>query len=297
MSSTNALPEPLRRLDAPPVFVVGEPRSGTTWVYDLLVFPDEVCGILESWLFTPGLGLGSLFDRAHWDAERVEEVSRLAGRRLGLGQLLTRGELVEQVRTISADWLGRKLEPRHRFLVEKTPLHLHFVETIAEVYPEARFVHVLRDGRDVAVSVDAAARSWNPGWRPLDRRGIYRFAQRWRVAMGHASRLRELLGSRFLEVRYEDLGADPEGAVRRLYAFCGFPEGDLASRAVEATDFRRYEGRGEDRFRRRGVRGEWRERLDRLDALLFQLGARDALVGRDYERSRLWWMGHRRRRS
>lgn len=297
MSTTETLPGPLRQLEAPPIFVVGEPRSGTTWVYDLLVFPESAGGVLESWMFTPGLGFGSLFHRGHWDADHVERTSRLAGGRLGLGQLLSREELVRQVREISADWLGRALEPHHRFLVEKTPLHLHVVETIAEVYPEARFVHVLRDGRDVAVSMDAAARSWNPGWRPLGRRGVHRFAKGWRRAMRRAADLRGSLGPRFLEVRYEDLKAEPEGATRRLYAFCEYPDDGMVRRAVESTDFRRHAATGEDRFRRRGTRGEWRERMDRLDAFLFQLGAREILVERGYEGSRWWWVRHRRSES
>ena len=44
-----------------------------------------------------------------------------------------------------------------RFAVEKSPWHLHELRLIAEVLPEARFVNVLRDGRDVAVSLSRPA--------------------------------------------------------------------------------------------------------------------------------------------
>jgi hypothetical protein len=93
----------------------------------------------------------------------------------------------------------------------KTPRHVIFIPTLAERFPEARFVHIVRDGRDVTLSllevdddmpdVRTAARFW-----------------RDRVMAGRVDGTR-LGAERYVEVRYEDLLEDPEGELRRLCAF------------------------------------------------------------------------------
>ena len=54
------------------------------------------------------------------------------------------------------------------------------LSTIAEIFPEARVIHCLRDGRDVAVSIQAAARSWAPQWRDRMGRNTFAAARSWR---------------------------------------------------------------------------------------------------------------------
>lgn len=97
-------------LDAPPVFVVGSARSGTTWVLDAYRTHPLVAGVFESKLFARPHGLSGLLHDDHW-----------SGRRSGLGVLTSRDEVVEVVRELASGWLAGALRPEHRFLVEKTP--------------------------------------------------------------------------------------------------------------------------------------------------------------------------------
>lgn len=286
----------LSQLAAPPVFVVGGHRSGTTWVFDILTHPAEVAGVFESWLFTPDHGLGGLLHWGNWKPDHIEKLVKRFERRPGLGQLVDRDEVVDTCRRLAESWLGRVLEPHHRYIVEKSPSHLDAVETIRELWPDARFVHVVRDGRDVLVSRRAAL-SWDRVFLPK-KLNTYREAQRWAGAMSRGRFLAGELGNTYTEIRYEDLAGDPHRGVRRLFDFCGIRVGDaVVASAIEATDFRRHYTGGATEFRRAGRVGDWRTRLGFVDRLLFHRGAGSALEDRGYETSRLWWLTRRKARQ
>jgi hypothetical protein len=98
--------------------------------------------------------------------------------------------------------------------------HLPLLERL---FPDARFVHLVRDGRDAALSFLAmpegiVTRTWA---HPRDAAG---FACQWRTELEAAVALGARVGSgRFLEVRYERLAAAPEETVRAICAFAGLP--------------------------------------------------------------------------
>lgn len=274
------------RLAAPPVFVVGAARSGTTWVYDILTAHPEVAGAYETWLFTPANGLGALFTDAHWPAKHS-----------GLGKLLPREKVLVVAREAAERVLSEAVCEGRRFLVEKSPNHLYAIPLIEEVLPGCRFIHVLRDGRDVGVSVRAATRSWVPAWRETFGKSIRASARFWCNAVDVARRHGALVGERFLEVRYEDLRGDPETSVRRLFAFAGIPlDEERLERILEKTDFDRNFKPDPDGFRRKGQVGDWLTELGLRDRYAFHRIAFGTLEKLGYESDRLWWLRPGRRR-
>ncbi len=278
--------DPLRQLASGPVFVVGAARSGTTWVYDILTFPEEVAGVYESWMFTRDRGVGALL-----------ATERSLSGRSGLGRCFERQAVLQEVRSFVSDLLAVKLEPHHRFLVEKSPSHIFSMPLIHEVLPTARFIHVLRDGRDVSVSVRQAAKSWVPQWRQTFGRSTYTSGRAWKAAVRRAREDGALLGDSFLEVRYEDLKADPISTCARLFQFCQIPADRLLlEKVVAATDFDRNYRPSETGFRRGGRVGDWKSSFSLADALIFNLAAGEALIEAGYETSRRWLPPLRRRR-
>ena len=270
--------DPLARLESGPIFVVGAARSGTTWVYDILTAHSQVAGAYETWLFTMNQGVGNLFGPAHYPPGHS-----------GLGRSYPREQVVREVREFTARLLAQRLGPAHRFLVEKSPSHVMTMPLIQEIYPDARFVHVLRDGRDVCVSVRQAAKSWAPRWRESFGRSVYTSAWAWKQTIRRTLRDGPGLGEALLEIRFEDLKADPIAGIARLFDHCRIPwERELLDQIATKTDFEANYRSSESDFRRGGRVGDWRSRFTLIDRLVFNLAAGATLIDTHYEANRRW---------
>jgi len=271
---------PFDQLKRDPVFVLGAPRSGTTWVYDILTAHPQVAGIYESWLFTRKDGLLSLMTEAHWPPGHS-----------GLGNLLRREELLGYLKNLVMEIASHAIKPQHRYLVEKSPSHVSAMPFIRELFPTARFIHVLRDGRDVSVSILAAADAWAPQWKKHFGRSVRTAAGFWKTVVGRARRNMAAMRGNCLEIRYEALSRAPHAAYRRLYDFCGIPyDEEILETVFQKTDFKRnYTGKNSG-FRRHGQPGDWRRALGPADIAIFHAVAGRMLVSLGYEESRAWWL-------
>jgi hypothetical protein len=95
---------------------------------------------------------------------------------------------------------------------DKTPAYLTNIGEIGAALPEARFVHLIRDGRDVALSIMRMPEADRPMRNP-DTVGLV--ATRWSRRIERARRQAEQL-PHYLEVRFEELVAEPEATLRRV---------------------------------------------------------------------------------
>jgi hypothetical protein len=209
---------------------------------------------------------------------------------------------------------------------DKTPfLSADAIRELAQIHPSARVVHVIRDGRDVAIS--SKHHVWNRSigaggiheLDPADReiRDRYRSdpaafreqgrsifapewlegtAREWAEMVARArSDARALLNGRYLEVHYEDMLSDPLETTRELL---GFLDADTTNpaveRCVESASFERAtRGRslGDERpteFLRNGLAGQWREVFTSADRETFKREAGDVLIELGYEGDRSW---------
>jgi hypothetical protein len=190
------------------VFLVGSPRSGTTWLQQLLLLHPSIATAGEMHVFCEGVG--ALFDNHDGDDPHT-----------GLSGWVTRPELVAAVRVLVDDLmttLRDATRPAATHVLDKTPNHVPYAARLAEVYPDAAFVQIIRDGRD---SVASAHDLWS--WSS-DYAAPAQVAARWRDAVldcrTHLSHLR------YHEVRYEDLLADTTAGLARIYDVIGLPYDD-----------------------------------------------------------------------
>jgi Sulfotransferase family len=276
------------RLQIRPVFVVGVPRSGTTWVQRILASHPEAWPLLETYMFSRQIGLGALFQRVPppIPAARDHQLPQP-----GIGRMFSRAELVAEARAIATRWLGLASDSGATFVIEKSPWHLSEVDLIAEVLPEARFVHVVRDGRDVAVSLVAARRSWSDYGGSGISGTVREAAQTWAAGIQKGEAARETLGTRLLEIRYEEIHADRRAAFQRLFDHCVMPYDEaLLERTFELTDFDHLsEARGEGHIYRGGRVGDWRRSLGIAQAWRFERRAGATLRETGYESDPRWW--------
>jgi hypothetical protein len=104
---------------------------------------------------------------------------------------------------------------------DKTPGYQVKMRRIKRALPEARFIHVIRDGRDVVLS------QWRKAENPTP---IEDAAKRWKQRVSLSRKLGSKMGDGYTELRYEDLIANPEASLRRL---CDFVELDFDSAVLQ----------------------------------------------------------------
>ena len=263
-----------------PFFLTGAPKSGTTWLGKLLDAHPEISCRGEACV--------------HHFGQRLVEACK------GYNQLLAQrkaaitdandfpamkfDEVLVLMRTfieLRFQSIADPTKPRLRFLGEKDPEHaLHFKE-LGPLFPEAKFLHIIRDGRGVFIS--AWHHNVRSNYEHLKTHGFDDFlevtAREWSDRVRRAREGAKLLGDRYFEVRYEDLAADPESWMARVLGFLGADAEPATLRAcVEAASFEKLsQGRkaGEEdkaSFFRKGDPGDWRNQLSdaqckRFDAL------------------------------
>lgn len=180
---------------------------------------------------------------------------------------------------------------------DKTPRYMRAMPRIERALPEARFIHLIRDGRDVALSQAERALE---GEAPAITEVAERWQRRIETARVHAADLDD-----YLEVRYEDLVSDPETALRGICDFIDLPYNaamlDYHQRAAaRLTEMDRDLGTGENGPVRTGDErlaghamtteppntercGRWREEMSAADEAEFERVAGRLLVDLGYE--------------
>jgi hypothetical protein len=207
--------------DSRPVFIVGMNGSGTTMLLDCLgrhpslyAFPRETRLIPYLMAREASYGDLALDDnfRALWDDVCGLAVFREAN---GREPVPLPDDWRHHPRSLAGvlDGVFRQFAAREgkRRWCEKTPQHVQHLAALARRFPGAQFVHVIRDGRDCAVS-------FHRRWRRRPELTIFRWKKV--VSMGRTQG-RRLGPERYLEIRYEDLTASPEPSLRRICDFLG----------------------------------------------------------------------------
>jgi hypothetical protein len=191
------------------VFLVGAPRSGTTWLQLLLARSPEVATAQETHIFS--LFLRSMIDE--WN--RLEKT----GERIGLSQLLSRSEFRGLLRNISGYLFAKIAEkkPAARVILDKTPNHVYCWREILDIWPDAHFIHIIRDPRSVVASMRVASRTWASHWASPK---VSKNCERWISDVSNGLDIRSATG-KYQQVFFRDLASDGPNVVRRLLAGIG----------------------------------------------------------------------------
>jgi hypothetical protein len=328
---------------APVFFVVGQSKSGTGWLMKILdTHPEILCR-----------GGGRFFGRELRNEEFKEMEAGKAVRakiqpsslhhamldadylRLWIERSVwsrdddTEEHLNKLTRLAIDHFLMEKLSKTNKRLVgDKTPLFTTDVlRETSIIYPEAKVIHIIRDGRDVAVSrmhqlwktakdlggiselepEELAKRQafyQNPQQFLASGEGIFleerlrNTAEGWRENVGKAVEDGPaLLGGNYTEVRYEDLLERPEEETRRLLEFLGVDADEkTVSRCVEAASFLGRSGRerGQENYtldhgkHRKGIAGDWKNVFTEQDKAIFKEVAGELLIKLGNEKDKSW---------
>lgn len=219
------------------VFIVGATRWGTAWTQHVLDAHPNVLAKGEGH-FTDILFpvLARCIDAYNTEAERTGNRLQLAGHP-GNASGFTFEDVDHLMTTaiglVFARWL-RGAGDDIKTVAEKTPEHVLNLDLLDRLLPEMKVVHLIRDGRDEAVSAwdfnIGISRGQFPRKFPTFSAFAEQFARNWARAIGQARRFGRAHRARYLQIRCEDMIADPAPVVRRLYRFAGVEDDDAIVR-------------------------------------------------------------------
>jgi len=242
------------------------------------------------------------FYRAYGDPRNAKEAERLAARILrtfwiGRWELTLEPSDFRECRSfrqvmelLYESWARIEGKP---LWGDKTPHYVLHIPLIARIFPEARFVHIYRDGRDVALSWLSA------GFEP---RNLYAAMKHWAFMVEKGRRDGPKLGpGRYLEVRYETLISETESTMRTVCEFLKLPWDPAV---LQATRMKRGVGELALFVARKpyvvsGNFRKWKTRMSAEELAVAEAVAGETLERLGYETSgavrpipwwrRLWW--------
>lgn len=285
------------RVDPDPIFIVGHWRSGTTLLHELLVLDDQFTYPNTYCCFTPEHFLVSRYVIPWWlkflmPSRRPMDNMEVSWNRpqedefalcnMGIPSPYLSFAFPNipgidrhymDLRDVPQAELDRWKEAFLRFLkcvsvagggrqiVLKTPLHTARIDTLRELFPDAKFVHIVRDPY---ILFPSTVRTWKrmsedeglqaPKHEGLEEVILSRFVRMYEVFEESRSRIP---AANFCEVRYEDLIDDPVAGVREIYDQLGLEGFESALPALE----KRAEGMRGYKVNRHKLSDEMRDRI------------------------------------
>jgi hypothetical protein len=268
---------------APPVIVLGVGRSGTT-LLRVMLDRNSTLAIPYETFFVPQLA--HRHGRRPKLAEFLDDLGRLRTLydwgiapedvRPRLREGMTTSEAIGAIFETYAERQGKQRWG------DKTPLYMQQLPLLERLFPDAIWVHLVRDGRDAALSflelpMGFSGKTW------AQPHSAAQFAARWRTEILAARRLGRHAGSRYLELRYEDLVAEPERELRRVSEHAALPwEPGMLDHTRVSDAANMPEHRNLAQPPTPGLR-DWRSQMSREDALAFEQVAGDVLRSGGYE--------------
>jgi hypothetical protein len=211
--------------DGPPIFVVGSARSGTTLLYHMLLSS----GIFAHFFAEPAVfdmlvpRFGDLSLRKNREHLMDSWIDSRMHRASGLEEDSIRSKVMADCRS-NADFLRIVMgEVAARQGVRRWavwgPDNLLFMHVIKSQMPDARFIHMIRDGRDVALSMNAEGFIRPFAWARNNSLLVAGLHWQWKVRGGRSQA--KVIAPDYLEVRFESLIDNPQQVVSRVSQFVG----------------------------------------------------------------------------
>ncbi|MFT7461976.1 MAG: hypothetical protein ACI9EF_000310 [Pseudohongiellaceae bacterium] len=277
------------------IFIVGCPRSGSTWTTFLLSKHAEVATFQHAKIFDYLVGM----KRWHHNKAGFSFIVNPSGDptaqsskedNVKLAEVLPEASLWDLLRHVAAGIIDSvaTVRPGVTAVVDKTPENGHLAPFILKVLPDAYFLHIVRDPRSTFCSHRSASRGWAK-WefptQPIDG------ARYWRHDVEAALAIKEMT-PRYLQVRYEDLKDKGASELQRMYEWIGL-ESDLdfceSAMAASTKDKVRGATGMAKEFVRKTPKGGWRDELSASHTRIIEHLAGELLEQLGYDRTQPRW--------
>lgn len=188
-----------------PIFVIGSPRSGTTVLGKCFAKHPKIAGAEESlflllmWTIFSDLYLGDNKRKFSFlkDYTNIEE-------------------MLESIKCFSDRIITGLIEKQNKvYYIDHTPWYGMIFPFINLLYPDAIFIHLIRDGRRVVRSLSNSYKN-GFGWAG---KNIQERSELWANVVKHGIKIKAYLPQQYLEVKYEDFYEHPVGVLKSISKF------------------------------------------------------------------------------
>jgi len=250
-----------------PIFIVGAPRSGTSFLrvtlnrHPAIELCDETAFFYKVWVRRQAFGDLAIPEKRQQLISQYIETSNVKA--LGVDRELLAERLMRDGTNYQAFFTtlireGALERGKARF-GEKMPRHALFSETLCDWYPRCALIHIVRDPRDVVASLKRM---------PFGSPEALANARTWVAHVAAARRVEDR--DNYLLVKYEQLVREPDAELRHILAFIGERYAPSMLQAREpAREVTWWFERAQGSLQRDRV-GIWQDQLDRLEVRLIE---------------------------
>ena len=196
------------------IFVIGAPRSGTTWLHNMIAEHSDVYSLNGSNTF-----LHKYILPLEEEYSKEKCYFKDQGFTRGLPSKLSQTEFEK----LLSDFIRRFYEviPTDKeFYVEKATDITSKIRKIRKYLPNSKFIHIIRDGRNQTLSEVKLRNKYGP---PFGVKDIYTGAVRWKQQIEEARINSSAFSSDVLEIKYEDLFTNTELNLSKIFKHIGIP--------------------------------------------------------------------------
>lgn len=240
------------------IFIVGPPRSGTTWLLNLLREHPDVIGATEENL----------------DA-KVNVISTLETNVFNKNRPFTDNQIKRKFYLLSK-------KNSNQVIVEKTPVHLFYVERLRRIFPKAAVILMQRDGRDIVTSLIKVGQDPNSWWKDAPDT-LEKATSLWKKYGEETIRCKN--NHNPYGIRYENLLGNTSGELARLLRMLGLSTDNIKNQILASSHGRNIPIKG---VYREGKTGGWACCFTENDIGIFKETAGDLLERLGYETDDSW---------
>jgi hypothetical protein len=222
---------------AEPIFIIGVARSGTTLLSLILDSHSRIAIPYESHFFIKYFKKKESFGNLKHHEKRLKLIKNILAEPyvskwdkkikiddISIEKCINLEETIEQIYLAYAFKCGKDIWG------DKTPEYIKDIHILNKMFPFCKFIHIIRDGRDVALSIK------NKWWGANDFMSAIRY---WADNVSCARKMLSMLSDeRYTELKFEDLILNPENEIRRITNFLeiNFEKKMIKDFAKKATD-------------------------------------------------------------
>lgn len=281
-----------------PIFIVACPRSGTTILASILNSHSLIATATETHFFNY-ITKQKKYNWKNFDQKQfamILEESRIVDfftlSKISKEELMAKFDITkfshdinENKKTVFNFLITALAEKKQKQLFcEKTPQHLLNLDEILELYPNAKIIHIVRDGRDVVNSL------LKMPWRPD---GLLNNSRFWKFYIRLGKKYEKKLEKhKFKTIRFEDLLGNPEATIKGVCDFLEihYEETMLVRSGQNRKDFENIFSDWESSWKHKSVEeidstrvGAWKKELSAEDQLILNWHQRKLLLDLGYE--------------